>query len=97
MNGRVRHAVTPEERIAAVARDLALEIEMRHAMTGSGPTEPDFADYRERLAPYIRRELVLVRIAEARKLLSLHLTARVAELAAELAEIERNIPVEHRL
>jgi hypothetical protein len=97
MNGRIRAEETPEGRIAAVARSLAIEIEERHARTGSGPTEPDYADYREALGPYIRRELLLARIEEARKCLSLHLTARVAELAAELAEIESGLPLEHRL
>jgi hypothetical protein len=97
MNVRLKYAVTPEERIAAIARDLAHEIEIRHTMTGNGPAEPDYADYRDRLAPYIRRELLLARIDEARKSLSIHLTGRVKELAAELAEIESGIAAERRL
>ena len=97
MNGRIKHADTPEERIAAVARSIAFDIEQRHARTGNGPTEPDYADFREALRPYILRELILARIDEARKSISLYLTKRVKELAAELAECEQQIPEEHRL
>jgi hypothetical protein len=97
MNGRVHLEETPEGRLAAVARALAFEIEERYAQTGSGPAEPDYADYREALRPYILRELLLARIDEARKSISLHLTGRVRELAAELAEIESGIPNEHWL
>jgi hypothetical protein len=96
-DGRVGWEDTAEGRLAAVARSLAVEIEERHTRTGSGPAEPDYADYREALRPYILRELLLARIDEARKSLSLHLTGRVRELAAELAEIESGLPVEHRL
>jgi hypothetical protein len=97
MNARIKHCQTPEERIAAVARALAIDMEMNHARTGAGPTEPDYADYREALSPYIRREILLARIDEVRKSLSLHLTGRVSELAKELAEIEGKIPLEYRL
>ena len=49
------------------------------------------------LRPYVRRELLLARIDEARKKHSVALTARVRELANELAECEKQIPKEKRL
>jgi hypothetical protein len=95
--GRLRGETTPEGRLAAVASCLAVSMADEHVRSAAGPAAPDYADYREALRPYILRELLLARIDEARKSISLHLTGRVKELAAELAEIESGLPAEHRL
>jgi hypothetical protein len=92
MNGR-NHNVdeTPEGRIAAVARSLAMKMEADFEKTGQGPRDPDYADYRRALAPYLRRELLLARIDEARKTAATALTTRMKELATELFECDATI------
>ena len=97
MNGRIHSEETPEGRLAAVAASLALKMLADFEKTGEGPSAPDYADYRDALRPFVKRELILARIAEARKKHSAELTVRVRELAIELAECERQIPKEHRL
>jgi hypothetical protein len=97
LNGRIHEEITPEGRLAAVARSLALKMGEDYRRTSCGPEFPDYADYRKALAPYIRREILLARIDEARKSHYAAITSRVKELAAELAEVETTIPKEHRL
>jgi len=46
--------------------------------------EPDYADFRDVLRPFIQRELLNARIDEARKTSGAVLTLRVKELAAQL-------------
>jgi hypothetical protein len=94
MNGRTHQEDTPEGRLAAVARSLMIKMEDRHNKSRVGPREPDYADFREALRPYVQRERVLAQIEEARKT---SVTARVKELASELAEWEKLIPEEDRL
>lgn len=84
MNGRIYQDGTPEGRLAAVARSLALRM-------AEQKKEPDYADYRDTLRPFVKRELILARIEEARKSAGEMLTARVAELAKELAEVNNQI------
>jgi len=64
----------------------------RHHKTKVGPSEPDFADFREALRPYVQRELLVARIEEARRSAGVLLTARMRELADELYAIDRIIP-----
>jgi hypothetical protein len=90
MNGRL-HDETPEARIAAVVRSLAIKMGMKFERTGVGAKEPDYADLREALAPYLRRELLLARIDEARKTAATALTTRMKELASELFECDAAI------
>ena len=97
MNGRIDLEETPEGRLAAVAVSLAKQMLADFEKTAAGPSSPDYADYRDALRPYVRRELLLARIDEARKKHSVALTARVRELANELAECEKQIPKEKRL
>jgi hypothetical protein len=97
MLGRVHGDETPEGRLAAVARSLAVEMANQQHQTGCGPSEPDYADYRDALRPFIRRELLLARIDEARRVAGLGLTARMEQLATELADAEANIAIEDRL
>jgi hypothetical protein len=91
MNGRTDSEDTPEGRIAAVARSLAMKMAIKFERTGKGWREPDYADYRAALAPYLRRELLLARIDEARKTSSTALTTRMKELAGELFECDADI------
>jgi hypothetical protein len=97
MNGRKLEENTPEARLAAVARSLMIKMESKYLKSGVGPKEPDYADFREALRPYVRRELLLARIDEARKTAATAITSRVKELAAELHECEKLIPKEDRL
>jgi hypothetical protein len=86
MNGRATDEdTTPEARIAAVARALQLKFDPDSKV-------PDFADYRDAIRVFIRKELVLARIDEARKCGGLMLTGRIAELGFELADWEKEIP-----
>jgi hypothetical protein len=91
MNGRASSEDTPEGRLAAVARSLAMKMETQFNKTGQGPAVPDYADYRRALAPFLRRELLLARIDEARKTSSTALTTRMKELAGELYECDVDI------
>jgi hypothetical protein len=91
MNGRVHEEETPEGRVAAVAASLALKMRDRYEKTGCGPREPDYADFREAFRPYIHRELILARIAEARKTQAERLTARMKELTVELLLVDKQI------
>lgn len=84
MNGRIDQDATPEGRLAAVARSLAIRMAGRKK-------EPDYADYRDALRPFVKRELLLARIEEARQSSGAVLTARVAELAKELDEVNSQI------
>jgi hypothetical protein len=72
---------SPEERIAAAARALQLHYEPESKV-------PDIADYRDGLRVYVRRELILARIDEARQISGTVLTERIRVLAAELAKCE---------
>jgi hypothetical protein len=91
MSGRI-HEVTPEGRLATVARELALAMKLHHRETHTGPEEPDYADYREALRPYVQKELLLARIDEARKSSAAALTMRMFELDHQLAECDKLIP-----
>jgi hypothetical protein len=97
LNGRIYHDDTPEGRLAAVARSLVIQMEAHFRKMHRGPKEPDYADYREAFAPYIKRELLLARIDEARNLTVTALTARMRELSEQLYECESQIPAENRL
>ncbi len=82
MNGRVHHDDTPEGRIAAVARSLCIQMEKKSSR------EPDYADFRDVLRPFLQRELLNARIDEARKTSGRALTQRVRELAKELQSLK---------
>jgi hypothetical protein len=90
------HENTPEGRIAAVARALVLEMWETHVNKRFGPEKPDMVDFREAFRPFIKRELLMARIEEARTLSGRALTGRIKELAAELEEVNKSIPAELR-
>ena len=58
MDGRITHARTPEERIAAVCRSLIF----KHSRPV--PDRPDYADLTEWLKVYLDREFLMVRLDE---------------------------------
>lgn len=91
MNGRVHDDPTPAGRLAAVATSLSIK------MAKTADFHPDYADFKEAFAPYVKRELLLARIDEARLSHSVMMTERVKALAIELAECEQTIPKEYRL
>lgn len=88
---------TPEERLAAVAGFLMLRIQKEFAVKGVGPQEPDFADFRDTLRPYVHQELIFARIDERRKMCGDMTSKRMETLQHELEEIQRQIPEEHWL
>jgi hypothetical protein len=90
MNGRIEELDTPEERLAAVARSLAIQMEKLNRT-------PDYADYRDALRPFILRELLLTRIDEARKGCGRGLTGRIQELDVELKKLTKMLPDRYRL
>lgn len=59
MDGRITHAPTRHERIAAVCRSLI--IKYSHPV----PSRPDYADLAEWLDVYLERECLLEQIAES--------------------------------
>lgn len=84
MNGRIHHdETTAEDRIAAVAKSLCIQIGDKFR-----GRVPDYADFRDALRPFVQRELLRARIDEARKLSGRVMTERVKELAKELDAIE---------
>jgi hypothetical protein len=81
LNGRIHHEdASPEERIAGVAKSLCEQFDREHPRR-----DPDYADFRDVLRPYIRKEILQAQIAEARA--SSALTARIRQLESELASL----------
>ena len=88
---RALHGVdTPEERLGEITLWLVEELTIEGKKL-------DRHEFQRRYRVYVRRELILSRIAEARKLSSTTLSLRMEELGAELMEINRYLPAEHRL
>jgi hypothetical protein len=97
MPTRLKHDGTPEGRVAAACNKLMRMMAEKHRRTESGPTAPDYADFRDFLRPYLRRECLLARIEQSRKNGSQVLTAEIRDLAAQLAACEQQIDEEDRL
>jgi hypothetical protein len=81
VNGRINADATAEGRLAAVAKSLCYQMQQKLKR------DPDYADFRDVLRPFVLRELLMARVDEARKLHGAQLTVRIAELSRELAEI----------
>ena len=81
MNGRINAEATAEGRIAAVAKSLCYQ--MREKVK----REPDYADFRDVLRPFIQREILMARADEARKSFGHNLTVRMVELARLIDEL----------
>jgi hypothetical protein len=104
MNGRIHFEDTPEGRLAAVAKSLLLQMQLRAEAAAcltcgriAAYADPDYADFREALRPFVERELLLARIGEARTASGKLLTSRIRELATELAELNKKLPDALRL
>lgn len=82
MNGRISHDDTPEGRIAAVVRSLCIQMDRKLSR------EPDYADFRDALRPFLKRELLRARIDEVRKMSGRALTERMRELDKEWRELK---------
>lgn len=88
MNGRIVAEETPEGRIAAVARSLTIQMDEKYKR------QPDYADFRDVLRPFIELELLRARVDEARQGCGRGLTMRMETLAGQMAECERSLPKE---
>jgi hypothetical protein len=97
MNGRIEASDTPAERLAAVCKSLALRmrkaVEARRRRPGEDYAgEPDYADYRDALAPYIDRELMRRAIEELQQFPGIPgAVFRRQDLQVELGVLEEKI------
>ena len=94
MNGRVVEEPTPEGRLAAVCKSLALrmrkEAELRRRSDYS--REPDYADYRDALRPYIEREMLQARLDEISEYCGAPAAAfRIISLRRQIEALDRDI------
>jgi hypothetical protein len=91
MNGaRYEVAETPEERIAAVVMCVLHHFEQRNRSERRADIV-DYADIALALRPYLRKELLLARADELRRIRELSrnaLVAREGTLMQELADVE---------
>jgi hypothetical protein len=82
VNGRIHEDQTAEGRIAAVAKSFLVQMRDKYKR------DPDYADFRDVLRPFVQREMLRARIDEARKSYGQGLTTRMVELAKELDALE---------
>lgn len=87
MNGRIHEGKTAAERLAAVARSIAVEIHSKFGRVA------DYADFQHEMEPFVEREMILVRIEEARHTGATGITQRIRELDKQLKKCERTLPV----
>jgi hypothetical protein len=80
---RTTAADTPEARIAAACQNLCEQFR-----TNPDCHTPDIADFRDHLRPFIRREILLAELDEARRP-SLLRGDRMRTIIAALAELDR--------
>lgn len=85
MNGRITDEPTPEGRLAA------LVFSIRAHMRDHEKKDPDYADFRDAMRPFVRRELILARLEDLRQTTGAILTFKTAELAKELVELNMQI------
>jgi hypothetical protein len=97
MNGRIHNAITATKRIAAAARSIQTQMQKSLTSVEKLRDVPDYTDYEKKLDPWVRRELVIARIDQAKTDAAKDLTKTIMELAEELAEIEKELPSEYRL
>lgn len=82
MNVRIHHEETPEGRLAAVA------VSLMYHMETSKQRLPDYADFREAMRPFIKRELLNARLDEANMSLKVALADRIKDIASELKALK---------
>ncbi len=80
----------PEERIATVCKAV-------HERFHPGTFQPDTADYRDAIAPFVEREILIARIEEARQCAAISLNDRMSKLNRELQSVEMRIAKEQRM
>jgi hypothetical protein len=97
MMTRMQGTKTPWGRIAVAVEHHARGLRNEYRATKAGAERPDYADIGAMLEPYVKRELLLARIDEARKSSGEALTKRIMDLAKELLDIEATLPPEDRL
>lgn len=81
-NPRIGQEGTPEARIAAAARDLVIR------MAQPCPNIPDYADFRDELRPFVRREILAARLEEVMRYGSF---PRAIELRNEIEAVNSEI------
>jgi hypothetical protein len=82
------HETTPEGRIAEQVIRINRRISRIRGLPGSLPMQADFADYRDGLELYMRRELVTALRDEARQIASLEAIRKARVLYLESRELE---------
>jgi hypothetical protein len=95
VNGKLNHEDTPEGQLAAVAVLLATRMKDNHIKNGNGPSEPDVADLKEVLRPFVHRLLIKARLDESERIIDFKLERR-ADLIRQLYILEAQIPKELR-
>jgi hypothetical protein len=93
MTGRIEDAQTPEGRLAAVCRTLMLRMEREALRRHAGPAaaEPDYADFRDTLRPFIKRELINALLDELQNYESPEAVFRRRDLRQQLVAVEYEI------
>lgn len=85
MDGRIASEPTPEGRLAALAFSIGVQ------MRDHEKKDPDYADFRDAMRPFVKRELILARLEDLRQTTGATLTLRTAELAKELLDLNKQI------
>lgn len=85
MDGRITSDPTPEGRLAAVVKSVFIQ------MRDHERKDPDYADFRDCMRPFLQREIILARMEELCKTTGATMTMRVDELAKELLEVSAKI------
>jgi hypothetical protein len=91
--------LTPEGRLAAVARELVVEMYHSERLRRDGlqyPNVPDYADFADRLRLYVRRELIQARLDLAKLISPLGIAKALSDelkrVEIEIAKFEKAEP-----
>lgn len=94
MNGRINQEETPEGRLAAVVKTLLLEMRRKFGHRLPEYREPDYADIREAIKPFLDREICAAKLKEAKWNRTLDFReVRIRELEQELRSINARMPL----
>lgn len=89
MNGRIVLEETAEGRLAAVVKTLFLEMRLKFANRLPEYREPDYADIRDAIKPFLDREICLAKLKEAKWNRTLDFReVRIRELEQELRSLD---------
>jgi hypothetical protein len=93
VNGRILQEETPEGRLAAVVKTLFLEMRRKFANRLPEYREPDYADIRDTIKPFLDREICAARLKEAEWNRTLDFReVRIRELTQELLKLTERLP-----